>query len=313
METNSFVESLNLILQESRDYSVMIENTFHIHEVSLSDYIRKIDFKKIFKFILEKFIEIIKAIWDRFRAAYHSFTSKAVLLKRYKKKLENISWEVKIDEYPSIYSNLDSSTNISMYKMSLNEEYSILTGELERISGCRDLDDIHNTILSIKNSMDNINDFLDQERGIALGSRSGISKEDFPKEVINYFKSEKQSLSNILQPDEIKRYTKEYFESKSLEKSITKDQSLLESSAKNMINKINSLNIFNYIPNKEINVEIGSMFGDIIKESCNRVQGLCNIYIELFSIKLDVFKIYKEEQVRILSKVILKSIKEGKM
>lgn len=313
METNSFADSLNMILDESKNYFVMMENTYHINEASLSDYIRKIDFKKIFKFIFEKFIDILKAIWDRFRAAYHSFTSKAMLLKKYRKKLENIDWDVEIDAYPSTYTNLDSSTNISMYKMSLNEQYSILTGELMRISNSKGLSDIHTIIFGIKNDMDSLTDFLDQQRGICIGSREKISKEEFPRLAVEYFKPDKKVSSNVMHPSEVKAYTRDYFESKNIEKTITKDQDILESTARSMINKFNSLNISTFAPKQEINNEISSMFVEIIREYCNRIQGICNIYIQLFSIKLDVFKLYKEEQVQILSKIVLKSIKEGKM
>lgn len=313
METNSFVESLNMILDENKNYYAMIQNTYYIGEASLVDYIKKIDFKKIFKFIFEKFIEIVKTIWNKFKAVYNSFTAKSVLLKRYRKKLENINWDVEIDTYPSTFTNLDSSTNISMYKMSLNEQYGVLVGELEKISNCTSLEDIHATIFNIKNSMDNINDFLDQQRGISIGSRSKVSKEEYPELVAKYFKPDKQALSNVIHPSETKAYTKEYFESKNLEKAITNDQSLLESTANMMINKFNSLDIAKYSPVKEISPEISSMFVNLIREYCNRIQGICNIYVQLFSIKLDMFKLYKEEQVQILSKIILKSMKEGKI
>ena len=49
MGTSSFGESLSMILDEYKNYSVMMENTYHINESSLIDYIKKIDFKKIFK------------------------------------------------------------------------------------------------------------------------------------------------------------------------------------------------------------------------------------------------------------------------
>ena len=314
MQTNSFNESLNMILNESRNYSMMIENTYHINEVSLAECIRKIDFKKIFKFIFDKFIDIIKALWDRFKAAYYAFTRKSTLIKKYRKKLENIDWDVQIDIDRSIFTNLDSSTNITMYKMSLNEEYSTLIGELDNLSNCRNLNDIQDNILRIKNNMENLDDFLNQERGIALGYRGSISKEDFAKEALLYFKPTKIIPSySPVSPDETKMYVKDYFELKNAEKAITKDQSTLDSTAKSMSSKFNSLNIHKYLPDQEINNEISSTFVEIVREYCNRVQGTCNIYAQLFSIKLDVFKMYKEQQVQVLTKIILESIKEGKM
>ena len=107
--------------------------------------------------------------------------------------------------------------------------------------------------------------------------------------------------------------TNEYFSSKSIEKTITREQSSLSEAAKSTNDKINRINLDKYVPDKIINPDIATVFSNIIKEYCNRVQGICNIYIQLFSIKLDIFKMYKEEQVKILSKIILQSIKEGKM
>lgn len=313
METNSFIESLSMILDESKQYSMIMEDTYYIHEISLSDKIRKIDFKKIFKFIFDKFIEILKAIWDRFRAAYHEFTSKSTLLKKYRKQLENIDWDVNIDTERSIFTNLDSSTHIGMYKMTLDAQYSALVGALQNISNTNGIGNIHTIILDIKNNLEPLDSFLDQQRGDSIGSRSSISKEDYAKAVVDYFKPEKKIVSTTIHPSETKQYTKDYFESKTIEKAITKDESILRSTAKSMTTKMEGLNISNYVPEKEINTEIGNGFLEIIKEYCNRVRGICDIYIQLFSIKLDMFKMYKEQQVKILSKIILKSMKEGKM
>jgi hypothetical protein len=313
MESNSFIESLGMILDESNQFSIMMEDTYYIHEFSLSEYIKKIDFKKIFKFIFDKFVGILKTIWDRFKAAYNAFTNKSVLIKRYKKQLENINWDVEIDEERSMFMNLDISTHINMYKLNLNSLYSTLIQELEKISNTRNIGDIHTVILDIKNNSEPTDTYLDQIRGESIGSRSSITKEDYPREVTNYFCPESKITANVIHPSETKLYVREYFESKSLEKVITADESILRSTANNMNNKINSLRLERYIPDQQINPEIATDFVQIIRNYCDKCQGICNIYIQLFSIKLDIFKLYKEQQVRILSKIILKSMKEGKI
>ena len=313
MECNCFIESLDLLLDESKVYSTMMENTYYIQEGNVADFIRKIDLKKIFKFIFDKFIEILKAIWDRFRAAYNRFTKKSVLLKRYKNKLENIDWQVNYSESRPNFTNLDNSTNINMYKMILDQQYSIFIQDLEKISNCKDTGSIHTTILNIKNNMIPLDQYLDQQRGQALESNSGISKEEFAEATVAYFKPDVLIPPGIIQPAEIRKITNEYFSSKDIEKSITKEQTSLEIAANAICNKISNINLDKYVPDKDINSEIASAFSEVIREYCNRVQGVCNIYIQLFSIKLDIFKLYKEEQVKFLSKVILQSMKEGKM
>lgn len=313
MECNCFIESLDLLLDESKVYSTIIENTYYVQEGNIAEFIRNIDFKKIFKFIFDKFIEILSAIWDRFRAAYHRFTNKSVLLKRYKKKLESIDWDVNYSESRSIYTNLDNSTNINMYKMNLDKEYSILMGDLEKISKCKDIGSLHTSILQIKDNMINLDTYLDSKRGEALGSYSGISKENFAKEITLYFKPDRSLPPGVIHPNEIKQITNEYFSAKSIEKTISNEQNSLSKAAKSVEAKMSSINLDKYVPDKIINQEIASIFSEIIRNYCNRVQGICNIYIQLFSIKLDIFKLYKEEQVKLLSKVILQSMKEGKM
>ena len=313
MECNCFLESLDLLLDESKYYSTIMENTYYIQEGNIGDFIRNIDLKKIFKFIFDKFVGILSAIWDRFRAAYHQFTNKSSLLKRYKKKLDNINWDVNYPESRSIYTNLDNSTNINLYKMSLDKEYVQLMSDLEKISKCKDIGTLHTSIVQIKDNMLNLDKYLDNKRGEALGIYSSISKEDFAQQVVLYFKPDRMTPPGILHPNEIKQISNEYFSAKTIEKSITKEQDSLSKSAKSMETKISNIDLSKYVPNKYINSEIASKFSEIIREYCNRVQGLCNIYIQLFSIKLDIFKMYKQEQVKILSKVILQSIKEGKM
>ena len=313
MECNCFIESLDLLLDESKVYSTIIENTYYVQEGNIAEFIRNIDFKKIFKFIFNKFIEILSAIWDRFRAAYHRFTNKSTLLKRYKKKLESIDWDVNYSDSRSIYTNLDNSTNINMYKMSLDKEYSILIEDLEKISRCKDIGTLHTSILQIRDNMINLDSFLNSKRGEALGSYSGISKEDFAQATTSYFKPDRSIAPGVIHPNEVKQITNEYFNAKSIEKSITKEQDSLSKAAKTVEVKMTSINLDKYVPDRIINQEIASIFSEIIRNYCNRIQGLCNIYIQLFSIKLDIFKLYKEEQVKILSKIILQSMKEGKM
>lgn len=313
MECNCFIESLDLLLDESKVYSTIIENTYYVQEANIAEFIKNIDFKKIFKFIFGKFIEILSAIWDRFRAAYHRFTGKSTLLKRYKKKLESIDWDVNYSESRSIYTNLDNSTNINMYKMSLDKEYSILIGDLEKISRCNDIGTLHTSILQIRDSMINLDSFLDSKRGEALGSYNGITKEEFAQAATLYFKPDRSIVPGIIHPNEVKQITNEYFNAKSIEKTITNEQSSLSKAAKTVEVKMTSINLDKYVPDRIINQEIASIFSEIIRNYCNRVQGICNIYIQLFSIKLDIFKLYKEEQVKVLSKIILQSMKEGKM
>lgn len=315
METSSFLESLDLILDESKQYSTLMSNTNYIvEEGTLKNYIKNIDIKAIFKFILDKFVDILKKIWNGFRTAYNNFTNKTTLLKRYRKKLENIDWDVKFSEERQIYTKLDDSTTINLYKLNLDREFSTLVQGLEKLKQCRDISQIHTAILNLKEKMtSNEESYMDEIRGASLGLYSTISKEEYPQKAIEYFKPDRRLAAGIIHPTEVKEMTKEYFENKTIEKRITNEERGLEDSANKMKAIINNLSIDKYLPNKQINPDIASSYAEIIKASCDHIQGLCNIYIQLFSIKLDIFKQYKEQQVRTLSKIILWSMKEGKM
>lgn len=313
MENNSFLESLSLILDESNQYSILMGKIDYVQEGTLKTYIKNIDIKAIFKYILDKFVSILKKIWNGFRTAYHNFTAKSSLLKRYRKKLETIDWDINFPEERQIYTKLDDSTTSTMYKLKLDREFSILTQGLEKLKVCRDTSAIHTTIINMKNNIVDDTTFLDEERGSSIGSYSSISKEEYPQKVIEYFRPDKKLAAGVIHPTETKELTKEYFESKTIEKKITNEEKDLEVAADKIKASINSLDISKYVPDKQINPDISVAFTEVLKSTCNHVQGLCNIYIQLFSIKLDMFKEYKEQQVRTLSKIILISMKEGKM
>lgn len=307
METNSFRTTLDMILNESKQYYSMMTETYYINEVSLVDKIRKFDLKKIISFILKKFLDVIKAIWDQFRAAYHEMMFKSALLKKYRKQLENINWDVKIDEERSIFTNLGGSSTISMYKMALNDEFSRLLLEIDQIGkGAAN-------IIDIKNNLEPLDIYLNQQRGISISSSSGISKEEYAKAVFDYFCPGKE-LNDTMTSLQIKEMTKDYFESKSLEKTITNDEKSLRSSAQAILIRINDLErVFKKESSNIQNDQIINAMLDIFRSSADKIQGLCNIYLQLFSIKLDVFKLYKQQQIRVLSKVIIESMKGGKM
>lgn len=311
MDDGLFLNSLKMILDESNQYSILMNESNYIQEGTIIDFLKKIDLKKIFSFIFNKFIEIISTIWGKFKAMYNAFTKKTTLIKRYRKKLDNISWDIEYPDERSIYTNLDNSTNINLYNMSLNEEYNTLYALMYKISSINKVEEIYTTILSFKNSMASTNEFLDQKRGKALGQYS-ISKENFAKESYLYFKPESKIAPGIIRPDEVRNMSRDYFDSKKIENSITNDKKSLDGSAKTTLSKINSFTLKNTFP-ENMSSNIFNTFTEIIKSYCDRIQGLCNIYVQLFAIKLDIFKQYKEEQTRILSKIILISMKEGKM
>ena len=312
METSSFTRTLDMILDESKQYYGLIAETYYINEVSLIEKIRKINFKKILSFIFDRFIGIIKAIWDQFRAMYHEFMQKSALIKKYRKKLETIDWDVEIETERSMYTNLGDSRDASMYKMTINNQYSILTQSLEEIAQCKNIGSIHTIILNMKNDMGELESYLNQERGISIGSRSDITKEEYAQAVSIHFCPNKIS-NGVLHPSEVQNMVKEYFDFKTVEKAITKDKDSLDSAAKDLKNKISRINLEKYCPEQNINPEISELFLEMIREYCNRIQGVCNIYTQLFSIKLDMFKQYKVQQTKVLTEVIIKSIREGKM
>jgi hypothetical protein len=183
---------------------------------------------------------------------------------------------------------------------------------LEEIAQCKDIGSIHTIILNMKNDMGELESYLNQERGTSIGSRSDITKEEYAQAVSIHFCPNKIT-NGILHPSEVQNMVKEYFDFKTVEKAITKDKDSLDSAAKDLKNKISRINLEKYCPDQNINPEISELFLEIIREYCNRIQGVCNIYTQLFSIKLDMFKQYKVQQTKVLTEVIIKSIREGKM
>jgi len=309
---STFIESLNMILDETKHFATMMQDTYYINEESLPEYFEKSNFNKIFEFIFDKFSEIIKDSWDKFKAEYKIYNSKASLLKKYKNKLYNINWDIEIEDESFTFTNLDNSTNINMYKMILNNNYRDLMGNLGEIYKSKQLDAIHTIISTIYNELDDHYLYMEYTGADILGLKRIVTKDSLPEDILNYYRISKAN-NLIINKEEINKIAREYFESKSVEKVITNDIDSLLKYTSEMKDKFTNIDFVSYLPQQDINIDISSKYIDIIREYINRVQDICNMYIQVISIKLDVVKMYKEQQVRILSKAILKSIKEGKM
>lgn len=312
MDDSLFLNSLKLILDESNQFSVLMNESYYITEGAFSDFLNKVNLKKIFTFIFNKFSQIVEKIYNVFKIQYATFGAKTLIIKKYRRVLENADWDIDYPEERSIYTNLDNSTNINLYNMSLNKEYNGFLEIMNKISNTKKLETLYSTILSLKNSILPIDQFLDQKRGEALGKYS-ISKEDFGKELFLYFRSENTTPAGTISADEIKALTNEYFESRKIEDSIIRDKKSLIDASNSTLKKIDSINFdsFNFPDN--VNKDVYEIFVEIVKDYCNRVQGICNIYTQLFTMKLDMFKLYKKEQTRVLGKIILESMEEGEI
>ena len=311
MECNYFIESLDLLLDEFKTYSTIIENTYYIEEGNIYDYINDINLKRILGYVFNKFSSILKILWDKFKVSYNEFI-KGTSLAKYRKRLENMDVDVNFPKIRFIYNNLNNSAIFNFSKMSLDEEYNWFVNSINKISKCKDTGSIHSTIIEINGNMIDSNTYLDNKRGEILGFDTGISKEDFIKQVVLYFRPGEYYDSGVIYSNDIRQITDEYFSDKYAEKGITRDQEILQNAVKSIEEKLSNININKCLPDKNINFEIASLFSNIIRNYCNKIQGLCDIYIEIFSVKLDIIAMYKNEQAGILSKVISK-YKGGKI
>jgi hypothetical protein len=317
MEDNLFLESLQLIFVENNNYNCMIQKYIHINEESeFKKMLTNVDVKKIIKYILRKFKEILDTLWNKFRAFYHQFTSGNRLLSSYRKKLENINWDVKYPNERFIYTNLDNCSEAIIYDYSINSFYDNFVDRLDNMKNISNYDDAYRYLNDLK-SID-VSNILNLERGKSIGKQNPITTEEYPDYVIKYYKNTVYTISanTIMMASEIKTIANEFYNSKTIEKSIVDTKNKLQKNCDKIINRFEKLDINQYT-NKAKNIKISNNITDnvnkLIKQQCDIIQGICNIYIKQFSIKLEMFKEYKEQQMKILLYVIRKSIAEGKM
>lgn len=313
-----FIETLQFLLQENIEFQISMNNSkidsinesIHASDV-LKSLIKKIDFKKIIVNILTKFIELLEKMGKEVEVFFASLANQNTVIKRYKKQLQNFEKEVHFPDNRYIYTNLGVSTSYTTYKSELDKEYSTLILDLTELSKFNTYEGFYNTIQNITDECNMTESNIDELRGKVLGTLNPIKSEDFAKEAFNYFRNDGNQVgaSNIL-PREVRKACDDFFNYSKQIKMVKKDKSDMKQNSLKIQKDISNLKLEDFIKDN-LPPEANTYFAKLLNNKCIRVKSLCDIYLMLFSIKLDALKDAHNQNARILFEACKIIIREG--
>lgn len=291
-----FFESLNIILTETSTFQTCLIETYSdniIQEGFTIDLFKKalskIDFKKIFKKIIEMFLNALDKLGKEFTAMLLNLFNQKDVIKHYKKELENIEIVIRYSEERYRYSNLGLNTSYTNLKSELEKEFSSTVLDLTKLGKFKEKD-IISEIERMKSDINMTEEYYDTLRGKIVSSRNPVEKSDFAKELFKYFRfGGFQIAAGEVTPKEIREILDNYMNYSKSIKLVKKDQSDMKSYAKKLESDINNIKLEDYIK-ENISPEIQKLFLAVLQNKTIRVKEICNLFLQLFAAKLDAIK-----------------------
>ena len=310
-----FIQSLDIIREDNINFYKCISS--YISEGFVKDTIKftinKIDPKKILHTILEKFMEALNNLWNKFYSLLMNFLGKDNMIKKYRKQLENMEYSVDYSEPRFIYTNLGQSTSYTSYKNEIEKEFSSLIRELSNFNDYSSIQQIYSSIENMKNDIDMTTSYYDGIRRDIVGNCNVVSKEQFVAELFNFFRNGGQKIdSSKLTPNEIRTACVRYFNYKIDLSLVKRDKESMIKTSKSVQKDIMDINIEKYV-NIELPEEAIKMFYSVIENKASRVNALCNIYLQVFGAKLDAVKESYIQYRNILFAAVKQLAKEGNL
>ena len=105
-DTSLYVESLTLILSENNNFNIIFKESFGDR---LVNQLKRLDPTSILSTIVEKFISILKALWNQFEALCIGILSKAGAIKRYKNSILKLSEAITYNAPHYNYTNIKNT------------------------------------------------------------------------------------------------------------------------------------------------------------------------------------------------------------
>ena len=297
-----FNEYLDIALRES------LENNSLILDVFNEGFITK-SFSKIFNTIIDKFKNLIRSLHDKLTGFIITTQRKSDVFEHYDKELKNITISIDYPRAREKYTNLDASTSCTSNMTSiLNSEFNTLNEQIKSISSQKSIENIIDKLKTINDETKPDQTYYDSIRGkIISGSGNSISKEEYSKKLIEYFRNNDKGYpaNSKIEASEIKEIYKRYLNYKDDIRKINKEKSDIEAFCENTKKKFKSLNLEKK-SSIQSNETINKAFDNIIKNECMRVKECCTIFGLYFSIKFDMMKDERKQNIAILTEVCKK-------
>lgn len=322
-----FEQSLDLILDETKTFETLLCKEISVSEGFIGDLIidyaknkiKMIDPTEIFSNIFDWFISAFEKLGKSFCAFLLNFVNRDAQLSLYKKKLGLYRGSVRYTKPYFEYRNLEYDSSYTSYKIEVENVYNNLNKKLLELSDAKSLTDVSTMVERIKDNSEYNEEYISELRGKVLGLNKLVSMEEYPDALFNYYRTSELPVSKRvgmfeknIDGNRIRQAYNAYYSASKQESSINKDIMKTKLTATAQKAKIRTINPNKYLSDgMKMNPQILGIYNNIVVNSCRTVKAICDVYVMLFSAKLDALKEYNITNREILLLAIKQIVKEG--
>ena len=324
VEESYFDTALNFINEMSKDYADINKSFYKavleanndeeiIHE-AFSDFTSKV------KEIIQKFLNFIKSVFNKFIISMNKLIKSDKYLKDHKNDFSNFAPEHEFEMNIYKYTKLDDDDfpNVNAYDTYINnlKIYTLKTDKSKSLTS----DSIYDRLSDVYTDIvENSTDWYDEFRGEVLG-RTGelFTSNEFEQELHDIFRNDsstksKETITFGIVNEALERflkYDKTLSSVKKIKDNLEKEYKRIKNSIKNLdiTDFSNDNSVFNSIftdyadissevlglnlikSDKTTDKNIRTKIDNINKVRVNRIEGMCNIHSLAFTKKLDAIK-----------------------
>jgi hypothetical protein len=294
-----FVESLDLLREHDRFMNSLLK-TAHtnviLSESSKKDevFIHEFSIIDTIKNIIDFFIDAIKSLWGKFKTLFQKITYSDSTIDKYEDRLKSMKYNFTVTFPRYNYTCFDDDIPSINLKNTFYEDYSTLEGKLQNIADLKTKSERCERFRSLEADVKSIATplYYDQARQRSLKTTYPISSSDYSTELFNRFRDGGEQVTSKITPDEVTITFDRYKKNKNLIKSLEKAKNDTINAAKDVKKMISSIRLQNINKNYYVpyDTEEEALFDKILQVKSGQVDQVCNIYIMVFSAKLDAAK-----------------------
>ena len=278
-----------IMIDSEKEFRVLMNKTYNKPELELKKT-EVNDYRATILFCLKDFEEAINKLAQLYFKI--DYTTKYITSRSQFKDIDKL----KYDKPYYLYKNLDLEKSFTSFSILINKEISELKKAINEVNRTEDNNALAVITQANINELDNIDKAIDNIRGSILGLPHPVSKEEFGRELFNYFREEDIELTNNeLNRTRIEEAIDSYFDKSKHINSLSRLSSKFTKDTLNAVKDLEDIKIYK------------TEYPEVLKSICMvrsfRIKAICDIYKALFASKLNAIDEYNK-----LNKDILLSI-----
>lgn len=312
-----FIEALDMIIEENKIVSIVEDSVLYEFDIkqSLKDWFNKSSksfFKKVITGIFNALRKIIEKIWAMFKSFMVSMQSQSVVINKYKDILKNYSEDI-LYPYEFIeFRNLENAGSLTLFTASVRNLKAEMEDNLNKILRNGTYDSIYSSLNSYKESLITPDEYLSTIRAQITGSYGDVSKQEYSDKLYKFFRGdgsvgENATLDANFVRESYNNYMVNY---KKTTDQLNKESNDIKRCTKALENDITRMKISSYTET-ETTQDLVNQFNYITNNFLLKIKGVCDIYTQFYSAKLDAVRESMIQDKNVLVVAVRKYIENG--